>query len=177
MPKRFTKQNWIDLGLEVLGRDGPDALTVEELCNAAGKTRGSFYFHFETIEAYLIALTEAWHNEYTVAITELPLSSSDRLDLLNLLVARLNLPLESGIRQLAQRQQVVQDSVVNSDETRINWLSGLYYSTGQYSAEEADSLARIEYAAFTGFKLIAPDMKPAEARDLYNAFLKFTDRA
>ena len=177
MSKRFSRKNWIDLGLNALSKNGPDALTIEELCASAEKTRGSFYFHFENIETYLTALAEAWHDAYTVAISETSPQSTNRLDFLNQLAVRLDLPLESGIRQLAQRQPSVGAIVSGSDQARVNWLSGLYGNTGRYSADEADNLARIEYAAFIGFKLIDPDMTPSIARDLYNAFLKFTGRA
>jgi len=67
--------------------------------------------------------------------------------------------------------------VQKADKSRVEWLSALYVNSGLYNQKQATALASIEIAAFTGFKLINPDMKPREARDLYENFLKLTNRA
>jgi AcrR family transcriptional regulator len=175
--KRFKKNDWILLGLNALAVDGADAITIDNLCERAAKTKGSFYFHFSTIEEYLIDLTNEWVDAYTTKITHITNANSERMDFLNQLAARIDLELEAGIRQLAARNEHVQESVRQADETRINWLADLYNITGKYSKSDAFALANIEIAAFTGFKMIKPDMKPKEARDFYTSFLKLTSRA
>lgn len=177
MGKRFSKQDWIDLGTRALRSEGPEALTVERLCELAEKTRGSFYFHFETTESFLNAIAEDWHKTFTEAVIGRNLPQSDRLDLLNQLATRLDLDLETGMRQLAMQSLPVLEIVGKADRERTDWLAGLYEASGNYQAEEAQALAKIEYAAFTGFKLIEPDLQPGEAKKLYDAFLRFTDRA
>lgn len=174
---RFKKHDWIVLGLNALSTHGADALTIDELCERAAKTKGSFYFHFSTIEEFLVSLTNEWFETYTVKITQANTAQGQRLDFLNQLAARIDLELEAGIRQLASRNEQVEEIVRNADETRINWLAGLYESSGKYNKSDALALANIEIAAFTGFKLIKPDMKPIEARNFYNSFLRLTSRA
>ena len=39
---RLGREDWIGLGLMLLARHGPEALTIERLTDAANKTRGSF---------------------------------------------------------------------------------------------------------------------------------------
>ena len=176
-PSRFTRKDWLDLGITLLKQYGADALVVENLCESAGKTRGSFYFHFQNIEDYLSALAELWMNEFTTKITargETP--PPGRTDLLNQLAARLDLDLESGIRQLAMRNTSVAEIVASADRRRIQWLARLYVNCGEYSNDQAIALARIEYAAFSGFSLIDPNLTPADARTLYEHFLTLTDR-
>ena len=175
--RRFKKHDWIALGLNALSLHGADALTIDGLCEKAGKTKGSFYFHFNTIEEYLVSLTREWFDTYTTKITELNNPHSQRLDFLNQLAARIDLKLEAGIRQLASRNEQVEEIAKEADDARINWLANLYESSGKYTKEDALALANIEIAAFTGFKLIKPDMKPIEARNFYNSFLRLTSRA
>lgn len=175
--KRFTRTHWITLGLEQLKTNGPAALTIDALCEAADKTRGSFYFHFETVESFLQALAEHWTEIFTTKLLEDGRPPSPRKDCLNLLAARVDLALETGIRRLAQNNDAVAQHVNTADNERINWLASLYAESGEYAPETADHLARIEYAAFTGFRLVDPAMEPAKARALYDTFLTLTGRA
>lgn len=174
--KRFSRNDWLQLGLSRLARGGPSALTIEELCAQANKTRGSFYFHFENVEAFLVELAEHWQESYTQALIEGAIPTTDRNDKLNLLVGRLDLALESGIRQLAVVNNAVGEIVREADSQRVDWLGSLYAQGKSWDPQEAKNLAKIEYAAFTGFRLIDPDLSPADARKLYEAFLKFTAR-
>ena len=174
--KRFDKKSWLTLGLEHLSKQSNEQITIEILCKNADKTKGSFYFHFKNIDVYLERLTQYWFEEYTQKITQKPIQNMQRLDLLNQLVGRLDLNLEVGIRNLALKNETVQKTVRKADRYRIEWLSALYVNTGKYEEARAEALATIEIAAFTGFKLINPGMKPAEARNLYESFLKLTNR-
>ena len=174
--KRFDKNSWITLGLKNLSQHEYMDITIDQLCASAGKTKGSFYFHFSTIDEYLEALTWFWLNEYTTKITSRSTSNSTRLDLLNQLAARLDLNLETSIRKLAIKNSAVQKIVTQADQLRIKWLAELYINSGNYSKSEAFNLASIEIAAFTGFRLISPDMKPGDAKNLYESFLKLTNR-
>ena len=175
--KRFDKNSWLLLGLEYLIQQYSEPITIDELCKSAGKTKGSFYFHFKNIDEYLESLAQYWLNEFTEKIIQKPMQKTQRLDLLNQLTARLDLDLEVGIRNLALKNENVQKRVNKADQSRIQWLSALYKNSGYYNEEQANALAAIEIAAFTGFKLISPDMKPVEARNLYENFLKLTNRA
>ncbi len=175
--KRFTIDDWIELGTDLLTMRGPEALTVEEVCESAGKTKGSFYFHFENADDFLIELAQNWLRVWTVENLENAPSTTHRLDVLNHLVGRLSLDLESQIRKLSQRHAGVARVVAEADRLRIEWLTERYQNSGHYSAENSRALARIEYAAFAGFKLVDPALTASQSRELYDAFLKFTGRA
>ena len=177
MKSRFGKEDWIKLGFEILAQNGAQFLTIDNLCQSASKTKGSFYFHFQTIEEYLIALAQLWYKAYTLDITKRKSTNNRRLDLLNQLVARLDIPLETAIRALAARNSKVRLIVAKADEERVEWLANLYQETGHYDQEQSQALASIEIAAFTGFRMIKPDMKPEETRIFYENFLKLTRRA
>jgi len=176
-PRRFDKNRWLLLGVEQLSKKPSEQLTLDELCKSAEKTKGSFYFHFKNIDDYLESIVHYWREQYTDKIIQKQVQNTQRLDLLNQLTARLDLDLEVGIRNLALKNETVQKTVKKADQARVKWLSALYVSSGHYNEEQASALAAIEIAAFIGFKLINPDMKPTEARGLYENFLKLTNRA
>lgn len=46
--KRFTRQRLIDAAREVFVREGYAATTIEDITNAAGASRATFYLHFKT---------------------------------------------------------------------------------------------------------------------------------
>ncbi len=177
MANRFTSKIWVQLGIQLLAADGPDSLTVDNLCAKAKKTKGSFYFHFAAIEDLLIAVTEFWQLEYCQAIVSQVPPVSRRLDRLNWIAGRVDLDLESGIRKLAERNASVAGIVGEADRRRMKWLGDCYEASGKYDREKADALAAIEYAAFVGFRLIKPELAAKDARELYDAFLEFTGRA
>lgn len=51
--------------LDVLQSDGFPALTAAGLCDRMGVTRGSFYHHFESFDAFVDRLLEYWEQRYT----------------------------------------------------------------------------------------------------------------
>ena len=59
----------LDAALRVFRERGYTATTVEDLCRAAGVTKGSFFHHFESKEALALAAIEHW-NMLTGALFE-----------------------------------------------------------------------------------------------------------
>lgn len=179
-PRRFARRDWLELGLEALGTDGPASLTVEALCERAGKTRGSFYSHFEGTGDFLKDLADHWRQTFTeapIAATGTHAKAGVRLDHLNQLAVRLDPRIEQGMRKLAANDAGVARICVEADRRRMDFLAGLYEQSGKFAPADARMLARIEYAAFVGLQQIAPDAPPAQMRKLYQGFLRLTGRA
>src|SRR5215213_1581507 len=59
-PTRTPSSKWIDFGLRGLAAGGPDAVRVEQLAQALGVTKGSFYRHFELRGALLAGMLDTW---------------------------------------------------------------------------------------------------------------------
>ena len=174
---RFARTDWLELSFQQLKQDGALSLTVENLCELAKKTRGSFYFHFENMDAFLLALAQEWKEQFTDAVTLETKGQISRNDLLNRLTACLDPQLETNIRQLAMIRTPIQQVILAADQQRINWLAGLYVSSGYCGKSEAQNLARIEYSAFVGFRMVNPDISDKEAYMLYKEFLGLTGRS
>jgi AcrR family transcriptional regulator len=62
---RLAREDWLETGLQLLGSEGEKALTIERLCQVAGRTKGSFYHHFKSYDDFVNALLEYWQSECT----------------------------------------------------------------------------------------------------------------
>ncbi|WP_172448586.1 TetR/AcrR family transcriptional regulator [Caulobacter mirabilis] len=178
--RRFTTADWLGLGLAALAEAGPPALTIEALCQRAGKTKGSFYAHFAGSEAYLAALAEHWRERHTRRLVEAA-RAEDRADAqlsaLDQLALRLDERVEQGMRRLAAVDETVRRVCAEVDRERIAYLAELHQVSGRFDAADAQALARLEYAAFVGFQQIDTGAGEAGAAASYALFLKLTGRA
>lgn len=146
------------MGLEVLAADGADALTLERVTAAAGKTRGSFYHHFEEYEVFLTALGATWLQLYTDdVIAEAESARGKRRETLARRAVRIDQKLERELRRLAAREPTIAAAVHVSDEKRIAYVARLFRSELGLAASEALARARIEHCAFVGAQMVFPD--------------------
>jgi len=178
-PKRFQRDDWLKLGLTSVKTKPEVRLTVDLLCTRAHKTKGSFYYHFENIDAYFAALAEYWYEHFTLELirqSEKRPTPKDRLDLLNTLAVQLDPRIEQGMRMLSAREASIRDICAKVDDKRLEYLTKLYQSTEKYSLDDARSLAIFEYAAMVGYQQIKPDATPRETAAMYQLFLKLTGR-
>ena len=161
---RFGREDWIELGLTLLSKHGPEALTVERLTEAARKTRGSFYHHFEDHPAFLAALGARWREHSTeapIAQADAALKAGKRRDALARSTAEIDHALERNIRRLAASEPAVAREVARTDQLRIDYLARLFRSELGLSAEDALQRARIQHSYFVGAQMVFPD---ADAR-------------
>jgi len=177
--RRFSRGDWLDLGLEAVGEAGPPGLAIDPLTIRANKTTGSFYAHFASMGAFIEALAGHWRQRFTTdlidSVSAHP-ASADRLDHLNRLAFQLDPRVEQGMRRLAAVQPVVARVCERVDGERVAFLALEYARSGRFSAEAARDLARIEYAAFVGVQQTEPGNTPEESMRLYEAFLELTGR-
>jgi AcrR family transcriptional regulator len=161
---RFGREDWIELGLSLLGRHGPEALTLERLTEAADKTRGSFYHHFEDHQAFLAALGAYWlarEIDQKIADIDRQALAGARRETLARHAAGIDHALERELRRLAAKEPVIADVVAQSDERRIAYLVRLFRSELGLAADEALARARVQHAYFVGAQMVFPD---ADAR-------------
>ncbi|MCZ8182967.1 MAG: TetR/AcrR family transcriptional regulator [Beijerinckiaceae bacterium] len=175
---RMKKADWLDLGISLLAESGPDSLTIDTACQKAGRSKGSFYHHFETIDAYLLALAEAWRERHTEAVMRQVKdagTAEDRLEALNIATSLLDQRIDQAIRALAARHPGIAEICTLVDRHRTGFLARLHEEAGT-PPETARVLARIEYAAFLGLSILEPASTPAERQALYRHFLALLKR-
>ena len=62
----------LDAGVAVIRAKGLSATTVDDLCATAGVTKGAFFHHFDSKEAYAVAAADHWSATTSVLFAEAP---------------------------------------------------------------------------------------------------------
>jgi AcrR family transcriptional regulator len=163
---RFTKRHWLKLGERLLSAEGPGALSLERLTEAAGRTKGSFYHHFGGRDDFLAALTQHWR-ETVVEPAARPYRDDPRpaawRALLRAAPFQLNQPFERALRRLAVGEPIVRDGVERVDRERIDNLTFLV-SQLREDLEDPRAFAVLLYAVIVGAQwLLKPDDPRASA--------------
>ena len=135
----------------LLRDEGPEALTLERLCERVGRTKGSFYHHFTDMNELHAALFAAWR----ISQTELPIAAastrnapvSARKARLDAHATQLDHRLESVLRAWALRDDNAARAVRAVDDRRLLFLEHLHRETGE---SDPRTCAQLEYAAFVG---------------------------
>lgn len=172
--RRITRDDWIEEGFRVLAEEGDGALTVDALCARLGRSKGSFYHHFEGRPGYVRALLSAWEWRATDRLIETARSSGsveDRLRAVNRQASELrNARLERAIRGWAAREPDAATAQQRVDRRRLAFLEALCAERmGEGGA--ARRLARVFQLVFVGAQHLEP---PLEGEELYRTF-RFLD--
>ena len=176
--KRFAKKDWLDLGLQRLARDGGAALTVDAMCDAANRTRGSFYHHFEDHGAFLEALFLAWKQRNTLDVADAILQQPQdkRAQTLSDIANMLDQDLERAVRQFAQANGIARAIVEEVDGIRTEFVVGLYRDAG-LAPGLAREIAQLEYAAYVGSQIVWPNMTAEDRIRLDQRFASMVSKA
>jgi len=158
---RFAKTDWLQLGERLLSEEGPQALSLERLTEAAGRTKGSFYHHFQSRDGFLAALSTHWRETVVEAAArpyrDDPSPSAWRALLLDA-PFQLNQPFERGLRRLAVSETIVRAAVERVDRERIDSLTFLV-SQLRDDLDDPRAFAVLMYAVIVGAQWL---LKPAD---------------
>lgn len=152
---RYSKADWLELGLKLLTVDGPSLIRIETLCAQAMRTKGSFYHHFKDREAFVRDLMDHWEKSLTARVIEKTERASDpkaRLAVLNRLAGRIDAGLERAIRRWAGAEPIVAEAVAQVDKRRIDYLARLWQDAKNISSQKAIDLAVMNHATWVGFQ-------------------------
>lgn len=175
---RFSKKDWLDLGLVRLADEGAAGLTVDALCSAAARTRGSFYHHFKDHNTFLKQLFLAWKQRNTLDVADAIMQQPEekRAQTLSDIANMLDQDLERAVRKFAQSNTIARQIVQDVDEVRTEFVVGLYRNAG---LEEtlAREIAQLEYAAYVGSQIIWPGMTAQDRIRLDQRFASMVAKA
>ncbi len=155
---RTRREDWIEAGFTLLRCDGEQALTIDRLCTALGRTKGAFYHHFEGAPAYAAALLVAWEQRNTdapIAAASGEVETSARRRTLDSAVKQLDWALDLAVRSWGLRDASAREVVARVDARRIAYLEGLL--PRRVSAPRRRAIATLEYAAFLGAMQLDPE--------------------
>ena len=177
---RLRDTDWLALGLRALADAGPEALTIDALSRRADRSKGSFYHHFESISVYRERLVGYWRARDTEEIIRLASEqrgATGQLDALNRMTSHLDMQLEQAMRKLGAQDPTVARAIREVDRKRTGFLVQLHLATGDFAPDDAELLAQVAYAAFVGFQVIAPEMKPEVSQQAYLRFMRLLTRS
>lgn len=176
--RRFGKPDWLSLGFDQLKKHGLSGLTIEALCKAAGRTRGSFYHHFKDHDQFIGELMSGWQQKNTidVALDTLNEPPSARRRKLSERANHLDHDLDRAVRQIAPSHPSASAAVREVDRHRTNFVTSLHRESG-VDADLAIDIARLEYALFVGVQTVWPDMSATERMRLDKRFAWLLARA
>lgn len=163
---------WLEAGMDLLVESGPKGLTIERLCQRTGKTKGSFYHHFQNRQAFQRQLLDFWEKSHTQDLIELTGSepASRALSALQKVARELNFDRESAFRTWARYDQETAETVLRVDRSRVAHVQRLLIQTG-HDAATSQSVAWLEYALFLGLAQIGESIsseQSLEARRLFD---------
>ncbi len=155
MPKNIaSREDWLDLGLQLLNKSGKSALVVEKMAKSLGVSKTSYYWYFKTRNDFLLELAEHWVKEGTISyINASKKYESDKEKLFHLtkevFVRGHNL---NSIRfwwDISRENAAIENIVKNVETQRIEYIQSLLVS--EFDADEARNRADILYHYFLGW--------------------------
>ena len=157
---RLGRTDWLEVGLKLLAEVGEQSLTIESLCAAAGRTRGSFYHHFDDQETYVDALLLYWkeRDADTVVAANTALGDAQAMRHgLALMATCLDNPIEAALRRWSASNPRVRRVIEAVDAERIFLLAEIIGQGTAREKAEVQELAVVEYSALIGFHHLFPD--------------------
>lgn len=153
---RFGKSHWLDLGQTLLKTEGPAALTIERMTASAGKTRGSFYHHFKSRNAFLEAMIAAWQRSSLTQLAE-RLQDAESLEAKRAVMRGVSsdwdAAFERQLRFLAAQEPHVANLLATVDQLRIQGLASMIRLL-QPDIEDPDAFAFVQYASVVGGQML-----------------------
>ncbi|MDX1549634.1 TetR/AcrR family transcriptional regulator [Novilysobacter spongiicola] len=151
---RLSAEDWAQAALDLIAEQGVAAVAVEPLARRLGVTKGSFYWHFPSREALLVAALERWEKveqEQVFGQLEVIADPRARLRALFDLVAheyKSHVVYSELLKALDH--PVVQPVIGRVSQRRFDYLTASFRQAG-LPRTEAQHRARLAYAAYVGF--------------------------
>ncbi len=152
---RLSAEDWIAGGLALLAEEGLAGIKIDALARRLGVTKGSFYWHFEGLSAFLDAMTERYCARRDAEIEAFgdtaPVEPEARL---LYLMERLTDPatwnLERAVRAWAYSNPRLQAYVAEQDIWAFGQVRACFDRLG-FTAIDAEIRAKTLYYAGIGF--------------------------
>ncbi|OBF63670.1 TetR family transcriptional regulator [Mycobacterium sp. 852002-50816_SCH5313054-b] len=163
---RLSVETWLEAGYALLAEDGVRALKVDRLCQQAGVTRGSFYWHFEDMDSYRAKLVESWNtflDKDRQSLSDLEaLPPRKRLSAMMIaLVSPQHWMLERAMREWARTDPVAAANIRAADRRLLRTVTKAYADYG-FSPADAKLRAELTFAAGIGLLHLAGSAAEAQ---------------
>ena len=174
-PSRLSAEDWALAALDVIAESGLVAVAVEPLAKRLGVTKGSFYWHFPSREALLVAALERWERtEQETVFGQLEAVSDPRArlrDLFRLVAHELRPHVIYSELLKALDHPVVKPVLERVSQRRLDYLTASFRQAGM-GRIDAQNRARLAYAAYVGFLQLSLQLgQPRLHHDEFEAYV------
>ncbi|MGQ0842847.1 MAG: TetR/AcrR family transcriptional regulator [Sporichthyaceae bacterium] len=116
---RQSSESYFEVAFGLLAEGGAEAVTVVNLCDALGVTKGSFYYHFYNMPDFIEAFVEHWEQSFLAAMSEHVVEPDPLRQMGGVMttIARLNHEAEAALRAWGHSNPVVEAA-----QTRIDLM-------------------------------------------------------
>lgn len=167
-PPRLTVEDWLGAALDILAEEGLAGVKIDRLCQRLGVTKGSFYWHFEDIGAFLQIVAARWAEtrEQTRRSYDELAGAEPRerlLRMMEMLVDPAQWRLERAMREWARADADVRERVEDYDR----WVFGVVRTAlGDLGFERAEAELRAQALFYLGIGVLHGGQvgKPQSAR-------------
>ena len=172
---RLSADNWALAALDVIAEQGLAAVAVEPIARRLGVTKGSFYWHFPSREALLVAALERWEKtEQETVFGQMEAVSDPRVRLRELFQLVAHEPKTHVIYSellKALDHPVVKPVLGRVSLRRMEYLAASFRQAG-LPRQDAQNRARLAYAAYVGFLQLSLQLgQPRLNHDEFEAYV------
>lgn len=175
MARPSNKLIWLNAGLTILAEKGWDGLTLDQLTEAVGLTKGAFYHYFGSTQNFEAALLDHYETVGTGQPIDLVATSTtpqQKMQHLFRLATQAPHPgLDRAIRNWASHDAKCEARQVKIDAARVGFVAQLAIEMG-FEAAAAAQFARIAYAILIGGQQLQPALAPSEIEAMLLAWLQ-----
>ena len=157
---RLSISDWITAGLELLAAEGIGGVKIQKLCERLGVTKGSFYWHFTDLDAFLGAMAK--HYEDGARIFRDQFTAMARQDAKQTLSDSVMFSFENhlgrmerAMRDWARSDARARAAIEASDQLAFAAIAESFELLG-FTKAEADIRAKTLFYAGVGFGDVGP---------------------
>jgi AcrR family transcriptional regulator len=150
---RLSADHWLRAALDIMVDDGIEGVKIHRLCERLGVTKGSFYWHFVDLDAFLGELARRWADEGDRLHGSIPATDDPAQDLLRAMQTfsdPRNRNLARAMRDWAHRDARAREAIRRSDEALLTRVAAMLQSIG-FDPAQAELRAKILFYAGVGF--------------------------
>lgn len=151
---RFTREDWIRKGLDMLSTEGYHAIMIDYLCAKFKITKGSFYHYFDSIDEYVRLLVKYWEKQVLMKIETVLQGTASPEEKISRMVDfsfSFSGKLELSLRAWALHNKLVKNLLVKMELRRIEIMTGMYADLGM-PRKKAREFAELAHAAWIGIQ-------------------------
>ena len=155
---RLSADDWLRAAFDIMVDEGIAGVKIHRLCERLGVTKGSFYWHFQDLDAFLGELARRWGEEGVKMPARLVDSSDPAAGLLHameLFADRRVRNLTRAVRDWAQNDERARVAIRQADQALFEGVRDAIVSLG-FDPAEADVRAKVLYYAGVGFAHVGP---------------------